>query len=217
MSPRLTRNAIIFIVILTVLGAITWIFMPHKPSTPQIPAKPIETTNQPTTGHHKAALHIVAFEDLKCSNCMRFNTTLLPKIMHDYVRTGRATYTVVTLAFLPGSPPAGNAALCIYAQKPNAFFDYIEKIYQNQPPETENWATIPKLMNFAQGIQGINLDKLADCLVQGRYDAQLQKNMQLAGKVMGNNNIATPSVYINGRVVTPLTWNQFKLIANEAK
>lgn len=217
MSPRLIRNAMIAIIIAVIVAASVWLFMPHQQTAATTPTKTIPTTNQPITGSSQAPLHIVAFEDLKCSNCMRFNTVILPKIMQHYVNTGRASYTVVTLAFLPGSTPAGNAALCIHAQQPHAFFEYVKKIYNNQPPETENWATVPKLMSFASDIKGINLDKLADCLVQGRYETQLQQNMQIASKVMGAQNVATPRIYVNGHDVSPLNWTQFQAVAKEAK
>lgn len=216
MSPRFIRNMMIGIVIILVIALIIFLFSPHHKRLPTAPGKHINTQGQPTIGARNAPIHIVAFEDLKCSNCMRFNTTLLPKIINHYIKPGLARYTVITLAFVPGSPPAANAALCVRAQQPTAFFDYVKKIYDNQPPENENWATIPKLMAFAQGIKGINLNKLADCLVQNRFENQLTKNLALAGNVMGKQQIATPSIFINGRQVTPLTWSQLQRAIKQA-
>lgn len=214
MSSRLIRNSMLAILILCIIGFSA--FLINSRNKQKITVHHINISQLPTTGNTQAPLHIVAFEDLKCSNCMRFNTTLLPKIKKYFIDNNKASYSVATLAFLPGSPSAANAAYCIKAQHPQAFFDFTHNIYANQPPENENWATIPNLMLFASNIKNINHDKLAQCMVNNTYIEAASNNMQLANKTMGANNIATPSVYINGIAVVPLTWENFKVVAKQA-
>ena len=218
MSKPVVRNLMIVVILIAIAAVIVAVILKHK-KTLQIPlpaAVSINTTGQPTLGNPKAKLHIVAFEDLKCSHCMIYNTVTLPKIYAHYIKTGKAKYTPITLAFLPGSIPAANAARCIYKQNHHAFFDYVKYIYAHQPPEDENWATTSKLMLFATHIKGVNLDKLGDCLVQKPYTQTFTDNLSIAKKVMPTG-VSTPSVYVNGVSVMPPTWAQFQKIVKHVE
>lgn len=214
MSKRAIRNSMIVIAIVAVIVILLAIYLPGSSHKALPKAVTINTANQPTLGDKNAKLHIVAFEDLKCSNCMRYNKTIFPKIYDQYIKTGKAKYTVITLAFIPGSAPAGNAAHCVYAQNHDAFFAYVKYIYDHQPPETQNWATIPNLMLFATHVKGINQDKLAQCLVKSPYTQQLTDNLDLLKSIM-KPPVGTPTMYINGVKVDPLTWEQFQRVAKE--
>jgi len=176
----------------------------------------INTENQPTIGAAKATVHMVAFEDLKCSNCARFNRDLMPYIKKHLIDTGVATYTMINLAFIDGSMPAANAAHCVYQQNNTLFFDYTDYIFEHQPPETENWATIPALLNFASQIKGINTKQLAQCLIKSPYDHLVQANLAQAMQLM-NGNVATPTLYINGIIVNPLTKSQINKIIDAVR
>lgn len=176
----------------------------------------INTTDQPTLGSAKATVQIVAFEDLKCSNCARFNKDLMPYIKKHFIDTGIAKYTMINLAFIDGSMPAANAARCVYTQNNALFFDFTDYLFQHQPPENENWATIPALLNMANQIKGINTNQLAACLVKSPYDHFIKENLKQAMTVM-NGNVATPTLYINGIVVNPLTKAQINKIVGVVK
>lgn len=208
------KKAVLFTLALILVGALAfYFFKPHEP-LPQMVA--IDTTDQPTQGNDKASIHIVAFEDLKCENCMRFNTTIYPKIKKDLIDTGKAKYTMINLGFIPGSMPAANAARCIYTQNPKAFFEFVDYIYDHQPPESKDWATIPTLMNMAKHIHGLDKKQLSECLVKSPHTDFINNNMTIAEKTMGSN-VATPSLYVNGIAVQPLTYERITDIINAVK
>lgn len=167
----------------------------------------IDTKGQPTLGNPKAKIHMVVFEDLKCGNCARFDVTVASKIKKEFVDTGIATYTMINVAFVPGSMPAANAARCVYKQHHALFFNYVDYLFQHQPPEDQNWATIPALMIDASKIKGIDLDQLSRCLIENPYDQFIQHNLKIASKAMGKQ-VSTPTLYINGIKVDPLTKKQ---------
>ena len=199
----------IAIVLIIIAGVLFLILSPAKPHVALPNAVVIDTSNQPTEGNPQAKLNIVAFEDLKCGNCMRYNETLFPNIETNYIN-----YTIINLAFIQGSIPAANAARCIYMQNHAAFFDYVKYIYAHQPPEEQDWATIPTLMLFATHVSGINSDQLANCLVTSPYTPFFIANLALASKVMGPD-VATPTLYINGIKVDPLTWAHVQQIVKQ--
>lgn len=209
MTKRAIRNSMIVITVIAVIVILLAIYLPGSNRKLLPKAVSIDTSNQPTMGNDKAKLHIVAFEDLKCSNCMRYNRNVFPKIYDDYIKPGKAKYTVMNVAFIPGSMPAANAARCVYDQNHQAFFDYVKYIYDHQPPETENWATIPTLMLFATHVPGVNQDKLAQCLVKSPYNQIFTNNLNILKNAM-QPPIGTPTLFVNGVKVDPLTWEQFQ-------
>lgn len=213
-STTRIKQFIIVIVILAILIVAAAIYFRPKTDLPK-PVK-IDTTGQPTLGKADAPLHIVVFEDLKCGNCMRFNLTLLPTIKKEYIDTGKAKYTMINLAFIPGSMPAANTARCLYVQKNQYFFDFVNYVYQHQPPEDQNWATIPTLLTYANTIQGVNKAKLTQCMLQNKYTSTITHNLTIAKNVMGTT-VATPAVYVNGIPIKPLTLTRFRQVAGAEK
>lgn len=213
MGKKGLRASLLIILILLIIAIIAIYNFQPKPKLP--PAVKINTKNQPTMGNPNAKVHIVAFEDLKCFNCKRFNNLFFDKIKKRYIDTGKAKYTMINLAFIPGSVPAANAARCLYAQNKNFFFPFVKYVYKNQPPEDQNWATIPTLMQFANHIKGVNKKKLAQCMITNRYVDIINNNFKIAQKIM--NPIATPSIYINGRIVEPLNMQRIDTLVSAAK
>lgn len=175
----------------------------------------INTVNQPSIGNPNASIRIVAFEDLKCVNCARYNNTLFHSIKKDYIDTGKANYTLINLAFIPGSIPAANAARCVYQQSAPLFFHYIEAIFKNQPPEDQDWATIPTLLTFAAEVKGIDTDKLATCMINNATTNTdfIADNLKLASSLM--KPVSTPAVYVNGVIVRPLSKEQFEHVIQQ--
>ncbi len=206
------------IVIIVVILAITILALSFiKKRHPNLPTSvKIDTADQPTMGNAKAKVHIVVFEDLKCIACRQFNNNLLPLLKQKYIETGVASYTVINVAFIPGSMSAANAARCLYREKPEWFFEFVDYVYQNQPSEQEDWATIPKLVEFASHIPNVNQQKLSRCIFESPYTSFIQNNLQQGEKLMGGT-VYTPTVFINGYRVDPLTPQRIDQVINAVK
>ncbi len=180
-------------------------------------ALPIDTTGQPTLGNAQAPAHIVVFEDLKCPNCRELSVAIFPQIKKKYIDTGKAKYTLILLAFIPGSIPAGNAALCLRDQNEAYFFPFVEYLYRHQPSEEKDWATLPTLLKFAHSAApNANLQKLSNCIFTNTHTATLKNNLNLAAKLMGNQ-VETPTVYVNGQMVRPLTMEKIETLIQAAQ
>lgn len=215
-NNALVKKIMLIILGLVFIGLIGFLFIKPMIIKDELP-KPvvINTQDQPTMGNPAAKVHIVAFEDLKCVNCARFNKEMMPYIQKQYIDTGIAKYTLINLAFVNGSMPAANAARCIYKQNPKLFFPFVETIFAHQPPEETDWATIPTLMDFASKIKGVDSTQLAKCLVSSPYTPFIQNNLQMAMKLMPI--VQTPTIYINGVLVRPLTKSQIETVINATK
>jgi protein-disulfide isomerase len=197
-----------------IIAIIITLIILHKPALKLPKTVKIDTQSQPFIGNKNANNNVVVFEDMKCVNCMRYNTTLFPKIKKAFIDNGKVKYTIITLAFLPGSSLIANAALCVKQQNPEHFFPYVEYIYHHQGDESQNWGTVPRLLEYAKKVNGIDIKNLSSCLVKAPFDEQINSNMKVARDVMGAQ-VMTPRVYINGVLVEPLTFNHFEQVYDQ--
>ncbi len=199
------KIAMLSIILIVIFAAIALFYikpMLYKHNLPK--AVQINTQNQPLLGSANAKIHFVVFEDLKCSNCARFNNEVLPELKEKYIDKGLANYTMINVAFIPGSMSAANAARCVYAQNSALFFPYVDYIYHHQLPENQDWANVPTLLNYASKIEGVDLVKLGVCMLKAPYDDFITNNLKQASAIM-NGSVATPSLYVNGILVKELT------------
>lgn len=202
---RITLITLFFVVLIAAIAF--FIVKPYK----NLGSKAaIQTIGLPTLGDPKAKNYIVAFEDLKCANCAIYNKTLFPQIKSELIDKGKAKYSVILLAFIPGSPPAANTAYCLYQQNPDYFFPFVDYVYQHQPDENSNWASVAQLMQFANAaVPKANQQKLSVCIIDGVNEAMVNNNLNIARSVMGET-VTTPSLYVNGHKVNSLTMDGIK-------
>ncbi len=213
---RSQSKAIVLITLTVILSvAITgWWWSTRQ--TPQSQPVKIDRQQQPILGNPKARIHLVVFEDLKCTNCKIYHNTLFPQIKQAFLDTGKANYTFINLAFIPGSMPAANAARCLYAQHKQYFFPFVDYVFQHQPDETEDWATPSTLLQFAKAaVPQANLEQLSACIVEARYNNVMMQNLKIATEAM-QGQVATPALFVNGRQVNTLNLKEVARLAKLA-
>lgn len=208
--PKRSSKVMVLITVLVIVLIIAAFFIFRTKTSPLPAAVSIDTQGQPTLGKSDAPITLVVFEDLKCENCKRYNTTLFPQIKRDYIDTGKAKYVLINLAFIPGSLPAANAARCLFTQNKKYFFPFIEYIFEHQPPENTDWATISTLIQFAKAsVPEAKFDELSNCMIEARHNSFIEDNLKIAAKVMAGQ-VATPALYVNGHKVESLTFENVK-------
>ena len=85
-------------------------------------------------GSPKAPVRLVEYADLQCPYCARFAVEVLPTIIRDYVRTGKAQLVLHGLAFVgPDSVTALRTAAA--AGTEGRMWNVAELLYANQGPE----------------------------------------------------------------------------------
>ena len=194
------------------IALIGYFFWTHR-SRPQLshdkvasPSVHIPVTHIPALGDKNAPHTVVAFGDLKCENCKRFHDVAFP-ILQQYIRAGQVRYYWVNLAFLPGSKPIANAALCLQAQNNGDFFHFVQYIYQHQPKETEDWGTQARLIDWIEKVAPkADMQVLTQCMALSGKEDVIARNLQVAQEVMQpQGEVATPALYVDGRAMQPLT------------
>jgi len=145
-------------------------------------------------GQRSSFVEIVLIEDFQCRNCMAFSHQVIPKIQMEYIRTGKARFTLVPVSFLAGSQGIANAVMEVYNQAPDRFFSYLEAVleqYQDSEIKTAD------LIRLARRTGGIDLAKLQLAIERGSHNQALEKNLSWARGMMGGR-FKTPALYING-------------------
>jgi protein-disulfide isomerase len=95
--------------------------------TPEIVSLPMN--DSPALGSADAPLVLVEFTDFQCGFCRQFHETVFPKLVKDYVETGklRIISRNLTLPFHAQAEPAARAALC--GRDQNKFWAMREQLF----------------------------------------------------------------------------------------
>lgn len=92
----------------------------------------IERT-RPTQGPDDAPVRVIAFENFGCGHCARFNRSVLPVLLDEYVRPGTVQYLHADFLLNRSAENyrAGNAARAVHETAGNdAFWSFNTNIYQ---------------------------------------------------------------------------------------
>jgi protein-disulfide isomerase len=113
------------------------------------------TEKSGTIGPANAKVTIVEYGDLRCPICKQFDNNVIPQVISDLVRTGKAKLTYKTWPILgPNSVTAAHAAYA--AQQQNALWRYAALTYLNQGDENDLWFTRAIARSLAAGV-GLNI------------------------------------------------------------
>ncbi len=168
-----------------------------------------DLTRLPVLGQADAPATLVVVEDFKCPACRAFEQGVMPQLVSQYVDSGQLKVASLTWPFLArarnlptdDSLLAAEAAWCVYDQLGNAGYDDFKKVlFGNQEDETTVWATKDKLRALASGLEKLDQPGFATCLNSDAARAQVQAQQK---QITAAGVTSTPSVFVNGQLVTP--------------
>lgn len=189
------RQILVIVTALSALLALVGVFTFLQKKDP-IPV-PVDFPGSPALGRKDAPIEMVLFEDLKCGGCRIFNLEILPAIRENYIEKGLVRFTIVPLAFLPGSKPLANAALAVYKIAPDRFLAYVHAICLESKEDDSEGAIQQRLINMAKAIGGIDLLEFKSCVMTDCHYFTLEKNFAKAKELM-KGEFGTPTLYLNG-------------------
>ncbi len=219
-----TRNRVL-VFLLVIAGALLITFALILPSLQKIPGttQPAQTSagsaNLPVTpivprsfnttvdGNHlgdpQAPVQIDVWEDFQCPACKSYSEGIEPAVIRDYVETGKVYYTFHFFPFLDGGTPKGeshqsaNAAMCALEQ--GRFWDYHDMLFTNWNGENKGGFADPRLIAFAEYLE-LDMTAFNACFASSKYANEIQQDL-LMGQSYGVSG--TPSVFVNGTILTP--------------
>jgi len=144
-----------------------------------------------TLGNADAPVTIYEYSDFQCPFCRVAAAETVPALDTDYLATGKAKLIFKNMAFLgQESRWAAEAAACAGDQ--GKFWEYHNKLFEEQNGENEGTYKVENLKRFAQEI-GLNAGDFNTCFDAGKYTGQIADEVSEA-KNRGIN--ATPTFFV---------------------
>lgn len=156
-------------------------------------------------GDSSAPVKVDVWGDFQSSACRTYSINVEPRIITNYVNSGKVYYTYHFYPFVDGGSASGeshhaaNAALC--ASDQGHFWDYQQVLLANWNGENMGAYSDAHLIVFAENL-GLDMTTFDQCLQANTYANLISQDM-LAGQTAGVHQNGTPSVFINGQLLTP--------------
>ncbi|ASK61326.1 dihydroneopterin aldolase [Virgibacillus phasianinus] len=173
--------------------------------------KQLSIDGQPTLGEPDAPVTVVEFGDFKCPACKVWGIDILPKLVSDYVETGKVKFAFINVLFHEEESKLGSlAAESVYQQNPDAYWDFHKALFKAQPSENHDseWITIEKVLEIANGVPNIDTDKLKTTIENNSKMDELNKDTEL---VTNFDIQVTPTIMVNGmKIEDPYDYDAIK-------
>jgi protein-disulfide isomerase len=141
--------------------------------------KDVDLAGATIRGSADAPVTLVEFTDYQCPFCRRHFQTTMPRILKDYVETGKVRYVLKEFpipSLHPGAPKAAEGALC--AGEQGQYWEMHDAIFQDPKAVAPD-----QLKERATGL-GLDVADFSDCLDSGKYEKRVRDD-QRAGQELG--------------------------------
>lgn len=157
-----------------------------------------EKAKGPSRGPANPAVTIVEFGDLQCPACKRAQPTI-EKLMNDEPNAKLIFEQYPLTQLHKWAMTASKYALCVNKQNKDAFWKFVDTVYQNQDEMQQMTVeqVEPKLKQYATDA-GVNGDQVAQCVSDPSIEAQIYTSQDLGRQV---EVTGTPTLFINGRKI----------------
>lgn len=163
-------------------------------------------------GSPKAPVTMIEYIDLQCPGCRAFETSVLPSIVPEFVRTGKLKLEARPIAIIgPDSLPARNAAIA--AAQQNRAFNFMQIIYANQGTENTGWLNTAFIEKAAASVPGMDVRAVLDD--QGS-SAVKNAGAKIDAEATGDRLPETPTLFL-GKTGSKLHIVSSSVIFDEAK
>ncbi len=149
-----------------------------------------------TMSNPGAKVTIIEFSDFQCPFCGRYQQSVHPALLEQYVKSGQVNFVYKHSAFLgQESVWAAQAAECAADQ--GKFWEYHDLLFSRQNGENQGAFNKDKLSGFAKEM-GLDMAKFDPCLTNDETLARVQADTQ-EGQAAGVRG--TPTFFINGQAL----------------
>lgn len=187
-----------FAIVALIVVLITWSNNQALQASTEIDV-PVEWQNRNVLGDPNAPVTVEAWEDFLCPSCGQWTSTVEPRIIEDYIKTGQAklVFQYFPLSMHgPGATLGAMAAECAADQ--GAFWPYHGLLFQVANTQGAAGFTLERLIELAD-TANLNGREFTQCLTSQKYREKIQAsvNQAIALELSG-----TPSIIIDGQLLT---------------
>lgn len=190
-------------------NAIAGEMIPFGPD-PFAPARAVlKAADGPAQGSPNPTILLVEFSDLECPHC-KVAQPIIEKLVTDFPQV-RYTFQQFPLpaSMHPWAMKAAEYADCVGRLNPQAFWKYIDTIFENQSSIAAATAE-DKLKEFATAA-GLDAQKISTCAALPQTEAKVKKSVDLGQSLDVNQ---TPTLFVNGRRVLGIADIPYDLLKN---
>jgi protein-disulfide isomerase len=147
-----------------------------------------------TLGDPKAPVRVVEFADLQCPFCRDYTTGVMPRLVRDYVRTGKVRMEFRALAFIgPDSVRAARVAEA--AARQDKLWNLVDLAYLNQGRENSGYATDAFLLRLAGAVPGLDVKRV----FAERDGAAVSAQLDAADRLATRSGVNSTPTFLVGR------------------
>jgi protein-disulfide isomerase len=169
----------------------------------------LKTEGSASRGTPGATVVLVEFSDFQCSYCRELARTLNENLLKTYPTQVRLYFKDFPLdAIHPWARPAAISGRCVFRQKPTAFWDFHDWIFDKQA-EISQENHKQKIADWAAS-NGLDMLQYNQCAASPEAAAEVEASFRM-GRALEISS--TPTIFVNGRRVSGnLPWEQMKQI-----
>ena len=194
----LNARVLTLVTALVLLGGVAGFFIARRgAATGAVPAVADAGgyQDQPTLGDPDAPVKMILFENFLCGHCQAFEEDAFAQLKRDYIDTGKVEAYYVNLAWGNESAvTAGRAGECAFRQDADAFWRYRSALFAAQG--ADGWATLDRVLEVAEGVEGLEPERLRTCITEGETQGEVARDIELADYV---GVTGTPSVIVGNQ------------------
>jgi protein-disulfide isomerase len=171
--------------------------------------KKLKTDSQPMFGTPGSPIVLVMFSDFQCGFCKEEAKMIRENLTATYPKDVRVYFKDFPLEQIhPWAKTAAIAGRCVFRQKPAAFWDYHDYMFEHQGDITPQNLK-QKALEFAK-TKELNEEQLGNCIDAKATESEVNQNVA-EGKALQVNS--TPTLFLNGRrLVGQGGWPQLRQI-----
>ena len=148
-------------------------------------------------GNEDAPITIIEYASLSCSHCANFHKNTLPKIIEEYIDTGKAK---IVFRDYPLNLPALTGSMLIQCVPNHVRYEYLSALFLLQSDWVNpDFEIVKKELFKIMQTGGMNNKEFEDCLNDKKLEEKILQNIIEAQNEF--NIRTTPTFLINGSLV----------------
>jgi len=197
----------VVVVVALVIALVVWMnSAATDPGTPPSGSGIDQETGAVVVGDGDQTLD--TYIDFMCPICGQFEETYGPEIL-DLVNDGTITLNIHPISILDRysqgteySTRAANAMYCVAEADPDAAVPFMQAMFDKQPEENSTGLTDDEILAIAAdaGVTGID-----SCVTDGTYTQYVAAMTEKTPVAPGSSGIGTPTLAVNGEVISNST------------
>ncbi len=194
-SSGLPTIALIAAVVVVALIAVAVLVVLDQ-NTGSSQAEPDAASADRSYGAEDAPVVVAEWADFQCPYCKQFAIGAEKQLKQDYADQGQVRFVFRHFPFIgEESIWAAEASECANAQ--NRFWDYHDKLFEEQAGENQGAFSRDNLKRFASEL-GLDTTQFSACLDSGQYNTRVQDEFNEAQRLRINS---TPTILVDGQLI----------------